>query len=77
MFLPFSIMSSQNMLVFLLFPALCLVFLAIQLLFFRLLFRVAFYKDYASFSQLERRSRFLLPESQRDPFGDAGYPPRH
>lgn len=54
MFLPFSIMSSQNMLVFLLFPALCLVFLAIQLLFFRLLFRVAFYKDYASFSQLEK-----------------------
>lgn len=53
-FLPFSILSSQNPLVFLLFPALCILFL--QFLFVRLLFRIAFYKDYASFNQMEKES---------------------
>lgn len=53
-FLPFSILSSQNPLVFLLFPALCTLFL--QFLFVRLLFRIAFYKDYASFNQMEKES---------------------
>lgn len=53
-FLPFSILSSQNTLVLLLFPSLCLMFLGLQLLFIRLLFRVAFYKDSAAFNQLEK-----------------------
>lgn len=55
-FLPFSILSSQNPLVFLLFPALCILFLFLQFLFVRLLFRIAFYKDYASFNQMEKES---------------------
>ena len=55
-FLPFSILSFQNPLVFLLFPALCILFLFLQFLFVRLLFRIAFYKDYASFNQMEKES---------------------
>lgn len=54
-FLPFTIMNAQNALVVLLFPVLCLSLLWAQLPFIMLLFRVAFYKDTASFSQLEKK----------------------
>lgn len=53
-FLPFTIMASQNSLVLLLFPGLCLVLLWLQLPFIMLLFHVAFYKDCATFSQWEK-----------------------
>lgn len=53
-FLPFFLLGAQNALVLLLFPGLCIVFLWAQLAFILLLFRVAFYKDSASFIQDER-----------------------
>lgn len=53
-FLPFSLLGAQNALVLLLFPALCIVFLWAQLAFILLLFRVAFYKDSAAFSEEEK-----------------------
>lgn len=53
-FLPFPIMDSQNGLVALLFPALCLSLLWAQLPFIRLLYHTAFYKDSAAFSRLEK-----------------------
>lgn len=53
-FLPFSLLGTQNALVLLLFPALCIVFLWVQLAFILLLFRVAFYKDSATFSVEEK-----------------------
>lgn len=53
-FLPFFLLGAQNALVLLLFPALCIVFLWAQLAFILLLFRVAFYKDSASFIQDEK-----------------------
>lgn len=53
-FLPFFLMGAQNALVLLLFLALCIVFLWVQLAFILLLYRVAFYKDSASFIQDEK-----------------------
>lgn len=53
-FLPFSLLGAQNALVLLLFPALCIVFLWAQLAFILLLFRAAFYKDSAAFSEEEK-----------------------
>lgn len=57
-FLPFSLLGAQNALVLLLFPALCIVFLWAQLAFILLLFRVAFYKDSAAFSEEEKDGLF-------------------
>lgn len=53
-FLPFFLLGAQNALVLLLFPVLCIVFLCAQLAFIPLLFRVAFYKDSASFIKDEK-----------------------
>ena len=53
-FLPFSIMQLQNTAVMLLFPCLCLTLLWVQMPFIVLLFRVAFYKDNATFYEWER-----------------------
>lgn len=53
-FLPFTIMSSQNTLVLLLFPSLCITLLCVQMAFVFLLFHVAFYKDNATLSQWEK-----------------------
>lgn len=53
-FLPFSLLGVQNAPVLLLFPTLCIVFLWTQLVFILLLFRVAFYKDSATFSEEEK-----------------------
>ena len=55
-FLPFTLLCAQNFLVLLLFPFLCLTLLWIQMPFIILLFRVAFYKDSASFSRMEKES---------------------
>lgn len=53
-FLPFTVMGAQNALVLLLFPGLCLTLLLVQLPFILLLYRVAFYKESAAFSHLEK-----------------------
>lgn len=53
-FLPFTVMSSQNPLVLLLFPCLCITLLGLQIPFLFLLFQVAFYKDTAALGQREK-----------------------
>ena len=53
-FLPFTVMSSQNPLVLLLFPCLCITLLILQLPFLFLLFQAAFYKDTAALSETEK-----------------------
>ena len=50
-FLPFTILSSQNPLVLLFFPSLCTALLCLQISFLLLLFRVSFYKDSAVLNQ--------------------------
>ena len=50
-FLPFTILSSQNPLVLLFFPSLCTALLCLQIPFLLLLFRVSFYKDSAVLNQ--------------------------
>lgn len=53
-FLPFSFLQLQNAAILLLIPCLCLALLWIQMPFIILLFRVAFYKDNATFYEWER-----------------------
>lgn len=53
-FLPFSILQLHNAGIVLLIPCLCLVLLCIQMPFILLLYRVAFYKDSATFYEWER-----------------------
>lgn len=53
-FLPFTVMSSQNSLVLLLFPCLCIMLLGLQIPFLFLLFQVAFYKDTVALGQREK-----------------------
>lgn len=53
-FLPFTLFRSQNMLIVLLIPCLCLALLWAQMPFILLLFRVAFYKDSATFHEWEK-----------------------
>ena len=50
-FLPFTILSSQNPLVLLFFPSLCTALFCLQIPFLLLLFRVSFYKDSAVLNQ--------------------------
>lgn len=52
-FLPFTILQLQNALIMLLIPCLCLIFLWAQMPFIILLFRVALYKDNATFHEWE------------------------
>lgn len=53
-FLPFTVMSSQNPLVLLLFPCLCIALLSFQVPFLGLLFQAAFYKDTAALREKEK-----------------------
>lgn len=53
-FLPFTILQLQNTLIILLIPCLCLIFLWAQMPFIILLFRVALYKDNATFHEWEK-----------------------
>lgn len=53
-FLPFTILQLQNTLIMLLIPCLCLIFLWAQMPFIILLFRVALYKDNATFHEWEK-----------------------
>lgn len=53
-YLPFTIFQLQNTLIALLIPCLCLAFLWVQMPFIILLFRIAFYKDNATFHEWEK-----------------------